>query len=276
MRPDEVPDAEVQRQLGHLYSLFEELTMKVYTYLSEIKLDRKEFAVLVSSQPPSWKIKRPRKIPDVDFQRIIDPNTEFFQMFCIVKRYVSWHNYELLEKIVNRFGNADLKLQMEKYRTELGDFEQHTSAEVLKNIQFAIAQPDSVAIFAILPQHNLNQFAVSDIRLLKHKIAEKADLAQAAVSTYMIVESSVKIIFLIPNALAPYVMVSALAVSPLLTSQGPLPGDICKRAIYTMNTEEVFCLMGVSDNGMIAMKMLFIDTLAVSLCTSPSPIKYTH
>ncbi|CAI8052771.1 Tyrosine-protein kinase FRK [Geodia barretti] len=84
---------------------------------------------------------------------------------------------------------------MEKYRTELGDFEQHTSAEVLKNIQFAIAQPDSVAIFAILPQHNLNQFAVSDIRLLKHKIAEKADLEQAAVSTYMIVESSVKIIF---------------------------------------------------------------------------------
>ena len=34
-----------------------------------------------------------------------------------------------------------------------------------------------------------------------------------------------------------------------------------------MNTEEVFCLMGVSDNGMIAMKMLFIDTLAASVCT---------
>ena len=256
MRPNEVPDPDVQRQLNHLYDLFDDITMKVYTYLSEIKLDRKEFAVLVSSQPPSWKIKRPRQIPDVDFQRMIDPSTEFYQMFCIVKRYVSWHNYELVEKIVKRYGNSDLKLQMEKYRAELADFEQHTSAEKLKNIQFAIPQPDSVTIFAILPQHNLNQLTGGDIRLLKHKMAEKADLEQAAVQTYMIVESSVKIVFLIPNALAPYVMVSSLAASPLLTSQGPLPGDICKRAVYTLSTEEVFSLMGVSDNGMTAMKTI--------------------
>ena len=273
MKPNEVPDPEVQRQLDHLYNLFDDLMMNVYTYLSEKKPNLKEFAVLVSSQPPSWKIKRPRQIPDVDFQRMIDPSTEFYQMFCIVRRYVSWHNYELVEKIVKRYGNAELQLQMEKYRSELADFEKHTSAEVLKNIQFALPQPDSVAILAILPQHNLNQFPVSDIRHLKHKIAESADLEQAAVQTYMIVESSVKIVFLIPSALAPYVMVSSLAVAPLLTSQGPLPGDICTRAVYTMNTEEVFNLMGVSDIGMLTMKTLFID-IPILLVLGHMPGKY--
>lgn len=252
MKPEEVPDPEVQKELSHLYDTFDDLVMDVYNYLSTHQPDLKEFAVLVSSQPPSWQVKRPKLIPDVHFERIIDPSTDFFTIFCIVRRYVSWHNYELMEKIVKRYGDSNLKQQMENYCSQLNHFEEHTSAEVLKNIPFAIAQADSVVVQVVLPNHHLNQFTGGEIRQFKHKITEKANLEKSSVRTYMINESSVKIIFLIPRALAPYVMVNcSLPVSPLLTTDAPLPESISDRTVYTMHTEEVFRIIEVINNNII-------------------------
>ena len=256
MRPEEVPDPQVQRELEHLYELFENLVIDIYTYLEENKPDLKEFAVFASSQPPSWRIKRPRPMADVDFGRMIATDTEFYQMFSIISRYVSWHNYELLEKVARRYGSSDLREQMQKYREELEDFEKHTSAEVLQNVIFAGAQPDSVAILAILPHHQPNQLTMNNVTTLKHGIEEKSGLARGAVRTHRIKKSSVEIIFLVPIALAPYVIVScSCTFSSLFTTEAPLSGDIYERAVYTMYTEEVFRLMGVSDNGM---SMIFI------------------
>ena len=248
MELDEVSDPEVQREIQHLHESFENLRMDVYSYLEKEKPNLKEFRVFVSSPAPSWKTKRPQRVTDVDLDRIMNPDTEFYQMFCIISQYTNWYNYELLKKIINRYGNPDLKRKMEEYCKEITDFEGHTSAEVLKNIRFCEPQPDSVSIIAMLPDHHCNQFTMSDIRKLKHAKADEAGIDRAAPRLHMVHKSSVKIIFLVPIALAPYLMVSS--VSPLLTSPNPLPENMYERCVQYLDTEEVFRLMGVSSSGM--------------------------
>ena len=262
----------MQKELEHLYEIFDDLVMSLYSYLDHLKPDLKEFAVFVSNQPPPWKIQRRKHMTERDFYFMIAPNTEFHQMFAIVRRYVSWHNYELVDSIVRRYGNPDLKLKMKNYREELANFEEHTSAEVLKNIEFAICQPDSVALLAILPDHHPNQLSVGDVSHLKHRISEEAGVKKHAIRTFQINESSVEIIFLVPMMLAPYIIVSCSSnASPILKTQGPLPKDIYERAVYRMFTEEVFSLMGVSGNGMNIsnllkfMVMCVTDNFAISL-----------
>jgi hypothetical protein len=240
LQQEEIPGEEVREAIMHLYEEFEELRLDVYHYLEMTLPNPKHFAVFVSCRMPSWKKKRPNQsqVEGVDKTGI-----EFYQMFCAVSQYIDWYNYELLDRIVQRYGNPQLKGRMEKYRTKMVEFESCTSADKLKNIEFAKPLEDSVAIIARLPDHHCNQFMGSDMRGIKHQYTSAAGLDNAALRTHMINESSVEIIFLVPISLAPHLMMSSLTVSPLLTSQDPLP-DIHERCVYDMHAEEVFRLMG--------------------------------
>ena len=244
MRPDEVPDPEVQRKIGLLHQAFQELRMNVYAYIEDTKPDLKEFAVFISSPPPSWKRCRPRDMRDIDLDRIMDPKMEYYQMFIVVNKYANWYNYELIDGIVRRYGNPELKGQMCEYRSKLEEFESNTSTDELKHVPLALPQPDSVAIIGRLPHHNLNQFSAHDVRMLKHTYANEAGMDDAALRTYMIKESSVEIIFLVPIALAPYLMVTS--ASKLLTSQNPLPVDMHERCVHMICADDMLRLMGVS------------------------------
>ena len=246
--PDQVIDAEVQREMDALHESFESLRMNVYSYLSSQKPDLKEFRVFVSSPPPAWKKKRQLPMTNVDLDRIMKRETEFYEMFCVITQYTNWYNYELLKKIISRYGNPALKQQMENNCAELSDFESHTSADLIKSVSLSVPQPNSVSLVVRLPNHQCSQFYMSEIRTLQHAITDQAGVDQAALRIHMIVQSSVEIIFLVPIGLAPYLMVSS--VSPLLTSQDPLPKDVYERCVHVVHAEEAFRLMGVSEHGM--------------------------
>ena len=250
LRSDEAPDEEVQKEIQRLHQVFEALRMEIYSYLEKTKIDLKEFAVFVSCPMPSWKTKRPKQMIDIDLDRIMQPGMEFYQMFCVINQYTNWYNYELLDNIAQRYGNPELKGKMAAYRSELAEFEQHTSAEKLKGIELARPLSDSVTIIARLPHHNCNQFTGDDVRKIKDQYTNSAGLNSAAVRTQSINQSSVEIIFLVPVSLAPHLVVTSFAVSPLLTTQDPIPEDMHERCVYYMNAEEVFRLMGVSNYGM--------------------------
>ncbi|CAI8017422.1 Probable serine/threonine-protein kinase kinX, partial [Geodia barretti] len=239
----DVPDA-VQEEIMLLHRVFEELRMEIYKYLEESPPDIKEFAVFVSCPMPSWKKKLPRNIEGLDLKQIMQPGTEFYQMFIVISQYTNWYNYELLDNIAQRYGSPELKGKMAAYRTKLTDFEGRTSAEKLKNIELARPLADSASVIAKLEDNQCNQFTGRDIRRLKHQYTDQAGVDPAAARLYMIKKSSVEIIFLVPISLAPHLMVSSLTVSPLLTSQNQLPEDIHERCVYYMHAEEVFCLMG--------------------------------
>ena len=243
-----VPDEEVQEEIMLLHRVFEELRMEIYKYLEESPPDIKEFAVFVSCPMPSWKKKLPKNIEGLDLKQIMQPGTEFYQMFIVISQYTNWYNYELLDNIAQRYGSPELKGKMAAYRTKLTDFEGRTSAEKLKNIELARPLADSASVIAKLEDNQCNQFTGRDIRRLKHQYTDQAGVDPAAARLYMIKKSSVEIIFLVPISLAPHLIVSSLTVSPLLTSQNQLPEDIHERCVYYMHAEEVFCLMGVSND----------------------------
>ena len=246
LRSEEVPDAEVQAEISSLHTEFETLRMDIYKYVRRSQPDLDDFAVFVSCPMPSWKTKRPRSMVDIDLDRISDKNAGFRQIFIVVNQYSNWYNYELVDRIAQSYGNPQLKGRMDAYRSRLTEFESHTSAEKLKNIELARPLSDSASVIARLPHHHSNQFTGSDMRRLTHQYAKEAGVDPAAVRMQMVSEKSpVEIIFLVPISLAPYLMVPSFIVCPLLTSQEPLPEDIHERCVYYMHEEEVFRLMGV-------------------------------
>ena len=268
LRSDEVPDEEVQREMMILDEAFETLRMEVYAYIAATKPDLNEFAVFITCPVPSWKRTRPRQMTDVDLDRLMNPGAQFRDMFIVVNQYTNWYNYELMHKITERYGNPDHQGKMVQYRSEMVKFEARTSTDKLRSIELARPLADSVSIIGRLPDNHCNQFMASDMRRLKHRYANEAGLDDAALRIYMIKKSSVEIIFLVPVALAPYLMVSSLIVSPLLTSQDPLPQNMYERCVYYMHAEEVFRLMGVSNYGM---SLIFI-----SVCYPTVNDKHSH
>ena len=240
---EHVQDPAVRREIEDLYGIFKRLLMDVYRFLSKEPLDLKEFRVFVSFPPPAWKKKQQKSLSGVDLDRIMKSN-EFHEIYMVVSQYVDWYNYELLKSIVEEYGNPPIKQRMQDYCTKVDEFEVRTSLEAVKNTPFGQPQSDSVALIARMPYHQCNQFHLSEIRKMGHTLADEADIEHAAVRTHMVVQSSVEIIFLVPLALAPYLMVRSIC--PLLTSQDPLPGSVYERCVHVIETKEAFRLMGVS------------------------------
>ena len=249
-----VLDPNVQEDIDHLHQQFEALRFDIYDHIEETKPNRGRFAVFVSC-PIAWRTKHTKPMTDIDLDRIMRPEAQFYQMFIVINQYTNWYNYELMENIAKRYGNPELKRRMEEYRSELAQFESHTSADKLKNVELARPFGDSVSVIVTLPYNQCNQFLMSDIRRVGHKYTNNAGLDPAALRTHTIDGNSVEIIFLVPVSLAPYLIASSLTISPLLTSQYPLPEDVHERCVHFMHEEEVFRLMGVSD---YEMSLIFI------------------
>jgi len=156
---------------------------------------------------------------------------------------------------VEEYGSPTIKQQMEDYRTRVDEFEKNTDLDAVKNIPLFQTQSDSVAFVVRMPNHQCSQFRLNEIRIMHRALTDEAGIDCAAMRTHMIVPSSVTIIFLVPLALAPYLM-----VSPFLTSQKPLPEDIYERCVRVIDAEEAFRLMGV---GVLILSLLEF-TLSVS------------
>ena len=149
MRPDEVPDPEVQEKMAQLHRSFEEIRMEVYEHIEHTKPDRKMFAVFITCPQPSWKIKCPPTMADAHLDRIMQPEAEYYQMFVVINQYANWFNYELIKGIVDRYGNPVLKGIMEDYCTKLVEFENNTS--LCKGLL-----PNSAPIAGLTPQTPLS------------------------------------------------------------------------------------------------------------------------
>ena len=255
-------DPDTEREMERLYKQFDGLRMDVYSYLSKLKPDLGEFRVLVSSPLPTWKKSIRRRLSDAHLHHVIKPQTEFDEIFCLICQYISWHSYELLEKIVDRYGDPPLKKRMKDYCIELEKFESHTSIDKIRSIALSTPQIDSTTLEVQLPNHDCSQFLASEVRTLQHSIADKAEIERAGVRTHIIIQSSVKIIFLVPLSLAPYVIASS--VCPLLASPGPLPEDVYERCVHIVHTEEAFRLMGVSPYLMI--HIIIPNSIVNKLC----------
>ena len=239
---EQVLDPGVQRELEELYQEFEDLRVAVYDCLSKEPPDLNQFRVFVSSPPPAWKMKRQKRLTDGHLERIKKDDT-FHEIYMVLSQYIDWYNYELLKSIVEKYADPPIKQRMQDYCAKLDEFEERTNLDSVKNIPFCQPQPDSVVVTVNIPNHQPDQFRLRESRKVKHTLADEAGIDHGAIRLQIIVKSSVEIIFLVPLALAPYLLVSSIC--PLLTSQEPLPENVHERCVRVIHTEEAFRLMGV-------------------------------
>ena len=113
-----VPDKGMQ----YLKHSFEKLRKKVYAFIETTEPDKKELVFLVSCPMPTSRKKRSKQITGVDLDCIMQPGTQFHQMFKIIDKYTNWYNYELLESIIQKYGNVELKEAMKEYSSEVGEY----------------------------------------------------------------------------------------------------------------------------------------------------------
>ena len=247
--PEQVHDPDVQRSINNLSKSFDKLRADVYTYLHHTKPDIKEFEALVCCPQPAWKTNPRKSLSSVTLERLSKYEVQLNHLCRKVDCYSTWFNFELLESIVKKFGNSDLEKRMDKYRFELTEFEDGISLDKLNSAEFATPQEDSVTIIARLPNHHCSFFKASDIRRLKKNYTDKASLNPASLRIYKISGSTVEIIFLVPIALAPHLLITTYKPVSVLTSQtSSLPSCIYERCVHKMHTEEVFSLMKVIFN----------------------------
>lgn len=237
---------DVQRNINNLYKSFEKLRSDVYVYLHNLKPDIKEFETLVSFPQPALKIK-PRKSQSAITLEQLCKEVRLIDLLRTVNCYSTWFNFEQLDGIVEKYGNSDLKGRMEKYRSELTEFETGTCLEKLNGVELAELQEDSVSIIVRLPHHHCSSFKASYVRKLKKNYTDKARLGPAALRIYKISGSTVKIIFLVPIALAPHLLVASFKPMSVLTSQKSLPSSVYERCVHMIHEDEASSLMMVSD-----------------------------
>lgn len=229
--------------MEELYQLFEQLRLDVYSFLSKELSDLNEFRVFVSSPPPAWKLERQKPLSDYHLE-CIKTDDAFHEIYMVLSQYTTWYNYELLKSIVEKYANPPIKQRMQHYCTKLNEFEERIILDSVKDISFCQPQQNSITIIIKMPNHQCKQLHLNEIRKMQHALADEAGIERAAVRIYKVVEGSVEIIFLVPLALAPYLIVSSIC--PLLTSQESLPESVDKRCVHTIHTEEAVRLMGVS------------------------------
>ena len=69
--------------------------------------------------------------------------TSFDQIFVILNQYWTFVHYELLEYVVQEYGNDDLKMDMKRYAANMEELEDQVGIGRLTTVKLCSPQPDS-------------------------------------------------------------------------------------------------------------------------------------
>ena len=124
------------------------------------------------------------------------------KLFEILHPYWNWVNYDLLESLVEIFGNEMLKQQLKDYLSELDTFEGDTSVAdfeeaVMTNVAHYVEE--YYLEIEIKLKKDPRQFTMRDVRNLKQNIEGRAALKKSVVIFKSVKCKSVRIILLYPQ-----------------------------------------------------------------------------
>ena len=156
----------------------------------------------------------------------------FYQIFVVLNQYWTCVQYELLEYVIQEYGNDDLKKEMEKYIADMDELEAQVGINHFTAVKLCAPRPDSVAMEVHLSgsQHKLH-----DARLVQRAMAEQCGLHPHTVRTFQSTPGSTVITLLIPYAVAGHVMATLHGMMP---AGDLLSRPLEERVVYTMDEAE--------------------------------------
>ena len=189
-----------------------------------------DFRVAISYLPASLHNHHILLSPD-DRTAIMEAKS-FDQIFVVLNQYWTFVQYELLEYVVQEYGNAWLKKEMKAYIADMDELESQVDLDHFTAIRRCSPRPDSVAMNIHLSgsQHKLR-----DARHVQRSVAEQSGLHPHTVRTLQSTPGSTILTLLVPYAVAGHVVASFRGMLP---ADDLLSRPVEERVVYTMDEAE--------------------------------------
>ena len=201
--------------------------LRIKTYRHVIGLQRvtpDEFRVIVCNPERYW---------EGDDHKHVCLAKSVSDIFAIVshRRYLNWQNFDLLEEIIEAYGDSNLKGELKGFCKEVEVFENETSLEDVKNIIFTPLGPNNYLMK--VPVNGISKPTLATQRSIKNGLRKNNGYPVHRVGH----NSPLAIYFIVPR----------LHLSPILTTKLKVaPESIRDRIIYTLSQDEVLKLLDVS------------------------------
>ena len=183
---------------------FRSLVRKTHRHLSNtIKTPEgfADFRVAITVMPASLLGHHILLSPDD--RAAITTAKSFDEVIIVLNQYWSFHQYELLEYVVQEYGDAGLKEEMKAYVAEMDELEAQVGIDHFTPVRFCSPRPDSAAVEIHLSgAHHLLRSA----RLVQRSMAEQCGLHPHAIRTFQSTPGSTILTLLVPYAVAGHVI----------------------------------------------------------------------
>ena len=224
----EVPP-KVRNAIKTLAKSLNRLRIDTYHHVVAIEISVNEFRVVICNPERLWE--------EEDRKRILLADTIEF-IFAVIsdKKYLNWQNYELLEEIIEAYGDSKLKGKFETYCKDMERFENESPLQDVKNIIFTPLRSNVLLMKVPIPD-GISSPTLSLVRTMKNGL--KRNGYPHAICCHHIGENSpLAIFFIIPRPFIP-----TISMAKLSTSNSEKIED---RVICTLTEEEILQLMDVS------------------------------
>ena len=232
---ERISNAEVKSNVKQRDNQFRTLVRKTHRHLSRtIKAqegeDFADFKVAITLMPASLHGHHILLSPG-DCSAIMKA-TSFDQIFVVLNQYWTCFQYELLEYVVQEYGNVELKKEMKEYVANMEELEAQVGVDHFTAVKLCSPRPDSIAMEVHLSG---SQHKLCDTRLVQQSMAEQCGLHPHTVRTFQSTPGSTVITLLIPYAVAGHVMATLRGIMP---AGNLLSRPLEERVVYTMDEAE--------------------------------------
>ena len=224
---------EVDKIVNEKDGKFRRLVLKVYRYLAK-RVDLNELKMIISLLPASWKIKNIRWTRD-DLRTVMEAHT-LHEVFAMLNQYWDWLHYELLECIVNEYGDASLKKEMKEYCQDLETVASRISLHDTKGYVFSSPHSDSVAIEAEI-KGDPSQYALSKAQNFRQCLAREYSLEAHTLYLSRVGPGSTILTYQVPLVVSAHMIIESESKEQFFRDQEIIKLTISDKCVYSVQED---------------------------------------
>ncbi len=202
---EQIRNPVVEYQTKEKEKKFRKLVRRTYQHLTKVIEDLDDFKVFVTLLPKQLGTRF-----EGEDLKLIQVAKCLADIFTVLNQYWNFTSYDLLEAVVEEYGDGHHKLQdeMKQYREEMEVFETATSLGPLVGLQLCNPRPNSCPVVAHLAGE-CSQKTLADVQLCRRCIAQEFGCDKTAIRWSKVDVGSVIVTFLVPSSIAGAMIIKA-------------------------------------------------------------------